>query len=119
MATKTRTRNITITDEKGTFATFFKKLSGDSEDYDFEGLKALRNILSNEKAKVLHVVKTKQPGSVYDLAKMLKRDFKSVHKDINVLKRFGFIDLISEKTGKRARLKPVIAIDSLIVEIKV
>jgi len=119
MATKTKTRNITIIDEKGTFATFFKKLSGDSEEYDFEGLKALRNILSNEKAKLLHIVKTKQPSSVYVLSKLLKRDFKSVHSDISMLKRFGLIELVSEKTGKRARLKPVLAVDTLVVEIRV
>ena len=119
MAAKTRTRNITIVDDKGTFTTFFKKLAGDSDDFDFEGLKALRNILSNEKAKLLHVVKTKQPSSVYLLAKLLKRDFKSVHNDIQVLKRFGLIDLIAEKTGKRARLKPIISVDTLMIEIKV
>jgi predicted transcriptional regulator len=119
MATKTKTREITITDEGGTFNTFFRKFTGGDENYDFEGIAAVRKLLSNEKAKILHTLKTKNPKSLYELAKLLKRDFKSVSEDIKLLGRFGFIDMISEKTGKRERLKPVLVVDSIYITIKI
>tara|TARA_Y100000310_G_C20240469_1_gene604408 strand:+ start:117 stop:476 length:360 start_codon:yes stop_codon:yes gene_type:complete len=119
MAKKTKTRQITLVDEKGTFKTLFKKFSGEKKHYDFEGLSALRNLLSNEKARILNVIKNKKPISIYNLAKILERDFKSVNDDVKLLEKFGFIDLISEKTGQRERLKPVVVVDSINIEISV
>lgn len=119
MAEKTKTREITIVEEGGTFATFFKKFSSESKEYDFEGLSSLRKVLSNEKARLLHIIKTKKPLSIYALAKILKRDFKAVSSDIILLERFGFIDLISEKSGKRERLRPIIIVDSINIKIKI
>lgn len=119
MAQKTKSKQITIVDEKGKFGVFFKMLHGSKSDYDFQSLSALRNLLSNEKARLLHIVKTKNPKSVYSLAKILQRDFKSVSEDVKLLEKFGFIDLIAEKTGKRDRLKPVVILDSLILELKI
>lgn len=118
MASKIKSREITIVDESGAFTSFFKKLTGDSKDYDFEGISALRKLLSNEKARLLHTIKTKKPNSIYNLAKTLNRDFKSVSEDIKLLQRFGFIEMISEHTGKRERLKPTLAIDTLNITIK-
>src|SRR3989338_10725287 len=119
MAQRTKTREITIVDKAGTFNTFFKRFSGEQEEYDFEGLSALRKLLSNQKSKILHTIKTKNPKSIYELAKILKRDFKSVSEDIKLLERFGFIDMLSEKTGKRERLKPVIVVDSIYLQISI
>lgn len=119
MPTRTKTREITIADEGGTFATFFKKFSGEKEHYDFEGIAAFRKLLSNEKARILHMLKTRNPNSLYHLAKLLGRDFKAVHQDLKLLERFGFIELVAEKTGKRERLKPVLAVDTLQVKIKI
>ena len=117
MAQKTRIREITITDDRGAFTSFFKKITGDRSDFNLEGLSALRSLLSNEKARMIHVIKTRNPISIYDLAKMLQRDFKSVSEDIKLLEEFGFIDLIKENTGKRERLKPIVIIDILKIEI--
>jgi predicted transcriptional regulator len=108
-----KTRTITIRSEGGAFYSIFKRFKGETKDFDFEGLSALRRILSNEKARLLHIVKIKKPDSIYTLARMLGRDFKSVREDIKLLERFGFINLISEKKGKRTRLKPEIAVDTL------
>jgi predicted transcriptional regulator len=119
MAEKSKTREITIVDDRGTFTSFFKRLSGESSDgYDFEGLAALRHILSNQKARLLHIVKTRNPASIYALAKLLGRDFKSVKDDVALLERFGFIDLVAERTGKRERLKPIVVTDTINIKIK-
>ncbi|MEI6731560.1 MAG: ArsR family transcriptional regulator [archaeon] len=119
MATKTKIREINIIEESGAFNTFFSKFLGEKSDYDFEGLSALRKLLSNEKARILHLIKTKKPGSIYALAKLLGRDFKSVSEDISLLERFGFIELIAEKSGKRNRLKPILVVNTITINIKI
>ena len=118
MAEKSKVREITIIDEGTTFDVIVRKFTGE-KDFDFEGLTLLRRLLSNEKAKLLHTVKKRNPGSIYELAKMLGRNFKSVSDDIKLLEKFGFIDMIAEKSGKRARLRPVLVVDSMHIHIKV
>lgn len=118
MAEKSKTREITIIDEGGRFNALLRKFTG-GKDYDFEGLSLLRKLLSNEKARLLHTIKKKSPGSIYELAKILKRDFKSVSDDVKVLEKFGFLDMVAEKTGKRERLKPILVVDSLHLYIKI
>jgi len=38
--------------------------------------------------------------------------------DVKALEKFGFIDMIAEKTGKRERLKPILAVDSMYIHVK-
>ena len=118
MAEKTKTREVTIIDEEGVFNTFFKRFTGEKE-YDFGGIATLRKLLSNEKARLLHVLKTKKPGSIYGLAKLLGRDFKSVSDDVKLLENFGFLEMVAEKTGKRERLRPILIVDSMYIKIKI
>ena len=115
---KTKTREITIKESKGALS-ILKKSKISKKDYDFEGLASLRRVLSNEKARILHVIKTENPTSIYDLAKKLERNFKSVIEDVKLLERFGFIELIEEKTKNRKRHKPEIVIDTLTIHIKI
>lgn len=119
MAKTTKIRDIDIVEEGGTFTTFFKKITGEHSDYNFEGIHLLRNLLTNEKARILHTIKNQKPSSIYELAKFIKRDFKSVNEDIKLLEKFGFIDLLSERTGKRERLRPVIVVDSIRININI
>lgn len=117
MAT-TKTREVTITESKGTFNLFSKDRS-QKHDYDFSGMVALRQLLSNEKARILDVIKNKKPKSIYELAKILGRNFKSVSDDIKLLERWGFIDFIEEKHKNRRRLRPVLVVDTITVHIKI
>ncbi len=117
MAQKTRVKEITITEDRGAFSYLFKKISGEKEGFDFKGLASLRSLLSNEKARIVHVIKSRNPKSIYDVAKLVERDFKSVSEDIAVLEEFGILDLIKENTGKRQRLKPVVIVDVLKIEL--
>jgi len=112
MAEKKRTkiRYVDINVNKGGFVS---KLIGADKSHDFSDIKLLRNLLSNEKARILYVLKSKKPKSIYALAKLLGRDFKSVRDDIKVLERFGFIEFHAERTGKRESLMPVLIIDKL------
>lgn len=114
MAEKTKIRDVTITASEGRFSIFRKS----QESYDFSSLAAVRQILSNEKARILHVIKSQKPISIYDLAKKLGRSFKAVHDDIKLLERFGFIELIEEKTKQRLRYRPEIVVDKITLNIK-
>lgn len=115
---KTKTREIEIRESKGRFSIFSKqKVSKDA--YDFKGISALRQVLSNEKARILDVIKTKHPKSIYELSKILKRPFKGVFDDVKLLERVGFLDLVLEKTKKRIRHRPEIVVDKIIINIKI
>ena len=112
MAQKKRTkiRYVDINVNKGGFVS---KLIGADKSHDFSDIKLLRNLLSNEKARILYALKSEKPKSIYGLTKILGRDFKSVRDDIKVLERFGFIEFHAEKTGKRESLMPVLIIEKL------
>jgi predicted transcriptional regulator len=113
---KTKIRYVDINANKDSFVG---KIVGSSKDHDFSDVKLLRSLLSNEKSRILHTLKKHKPKSIYALAKMLGRDFKSVITDLKTLERFGFIEFFSEKTGKRESLVPVLTVDKIqiIVEI--
>ena len=115
---KIKTLDITIFESKGAFS-FLKSSDVSKENYNFSGMAALRQLLSNEKARILHVIKNEKPNSIYELSKKLGRNFKVVSEDVKLLQRFGFVDLISEKTKNRVRHKPVIVIEGITLHIKV
>ena len=110
-------REITLKGGKGAFSIFKKGTS--KEDYDFSGILALRQLLSNEKARILHVIKTQKPQSIYELAKKLGRGFKAVNDDVKLLERFGFIELKEEKTKNRIRHRPIIVVDTISINVKI
>lgn len=114
-----KTREITLSLSKGGTFSIFKKTSPLKSDYDFSGVSTLRQLLSNEKARILHMVKTQNPASIYDLAKKLNRGFKSVNDDVKLLERFGFIELIEEKTKNRTRYRPKIVVDTMNIQFKI
>ena len=116
MAKTTKFREITIVNEAGIFNPLH--LLGNREKYDFESLALLRRLLTNEKAKMIHTIKRKHPGSIYQLAKILGRDFKAVVQDVKLLERFGIVEMISEHTGNRPRLRPRLATDNIQLNIK-
>lgn len=113
-----KVREITITESQGAFS-LFKKSGFSKKDYDFSGLLALRQLLSNEKARIIHAIKHKKPTSIYELAKILERKFKAVSDDLKLLERFGLIELVEEKTKKRVRHRPEILADSIVINLKI
>ncbi len=113
---KKKVRELTIEESEGSFKLF--RRTKQKSKYDFEGLAMIRKVLSKEKARLLNVIKNEKPESIYALAKILSRDFKSVSDDVKLLERLGFIELISEKSKKRKRLRPTIVIDTLTIHFK-
>jgi predicted transcriptional regulator len=115
MAKNIKTRTITIKEKEGTFSTLFKLKSSKKPT----GIETLRQLLSNEKARLIHIAKTKKPESIYKLAKLLGRDFKAVRHDIKLLEEFGFIELVSSHKQGRERLQPVIDADQIVITIHI
>lgn len=115
---KTKIREITITESKGALS-ILRKSRRENKDYVFNDLSDLRRVLSNERARLLHIIKTQNPDSIYDLAKKLSRNFKSVKDDVDLLERFGLINIIKEKTKNRIRHKPVISVEKLTIHFKI
>jgi len=115
---KTKTKEITLQEAKGSFF-LMKKPKTTKGDYDFSGILALRQLLSNEKARMLSVIKTQNPQSIYDLAKKLNRGFKAVNDDLKLLEKFGFVELTEEKTKNRIRHKPTIVVDTVTIHFKI
>jgi predicted transcriptional regulator len=113
---KLKTQLITIEEKQGTFSAIFHRFKGEKSP-EKSDLSLLRSVLTDQKARILHVLKTKQPNSLYELAKLLARDFKSVRQDVLLLEKMGFIEMIPIHKGKREKLKPLIVIDSLEVKI--
>ena len=112
MAPKPKTK-ILYVDVNASKESFVSKLTGERKSHDFSDVKLLRNLLSNEKSRILYILKHQNPTSIYALAKLLGRDFKSVRDDIKVLERFGLIEFHAEKVGKRESLKPILIANKL------
>ena len=117
MAKKLITRSIALGIEAGTFTGIFRRLRRKEKGYNFADISVLRQLLSNERARMLYTLKNKSPSSIYNLAKLLGRDFKSVRQDVKLLEKFGFLELESTSKGKREMLKPVLITDKFIITI--
>ena len=114
---KNAVRNVSLELKRSAFSALFHMFS----KADLYGEVAeVRALLSNERARILHIIKESHPESVYALTKLLGRDFKSVRKDITLLQHFGIVRLIrtSKKGQKRQSLKPVLQLDTLQINIK-
>lgn len=119
MAKEKITKEINLNIESGAFTGFFKRLRGQKKSYDFSGISALRQLFSNERARLLRTIKDKEPSSIYALAKMLGRDFKSVREDVKLLEKFGFIELDAIAKGNRDTLKPLLSADKVVITIEI
>lgn len=111
MALRSRTRYLNLTIEEESF--IWKFIGKGQESYNLEDVTLLRRLLSKERAKVLFIIKTKKPSSIYQLAKLLSRDIKAVEKDLKLLEKFGFIEFYRNKKGKRDSKTPKLAVDQL------
>ncbi len=115
---KFKSREVSIAQNKGNFS-IFRKPGTTKGEYNFKNISELKRLFSKEKAKVLHTIKTKNPSSLYELSKVLGRNFRSVSEDVKLLKKFGLVELKPEMTKKRKRLKPLVIVDSINIHMKI
>src|SRR3989338_2056156 len=86
--------------------------------YYFENLAAFRRALTEKRLEVLYVIKREKPSSVYELAKLLKRDVKNVTQDLEYLKQIGLVEIRRTKE-KQERNIPEVKYDKIDLQIAV
>ncbi len=67
----------------------------------FTSIEAVRNFLTRERLMLMRTIRARHPRSLYELAKMLERDFKNVQQDIEILERHGLVQISKQPRGKR------------------
>jgi len=112
----TKAITINLNQKTGVFSSIYNKIKG-NEITNKKEITNLRQLLSNEKAKLINTIKTQNPGSIYELSRFLKRDFRAVRHDIKLLEQFGSVELLVSQKNGRERLKPVIVVDKIIFTI--
>lgn len=84
----------------------------------FENLEAMRKVLTEERLRILKVIKQNHPASIYELAKMIGRDVKNTFNDVQFLAGAGLIELKKTKDG-RGKSMPIVSYDRIVLEIPV
>jgi len=84
-----------------------------------ENLDVLRKILTPERLRILQVIRSEKPKSIYELAKLLDRDRAAVVRDLEYLQQLGLVEFEEERRGKRRSRKPVVPYDEIEVSIPV
>lgn len=84
----------------------------------FASLEALRKVLTEKRLDLLHVIKERQPASVYELSKIVKRDLKNVNGDLELLENIGLVSMARSRTGRK-RVTPRVDYDKIQLEIGV
>jgi predicted transcriptional regulator len=93
-----------------------RKISITKGDY-FESISAVRNVLTPKRLELWQVIRDRKPGSISILAKLVDRNFKSVHQDVQLLAAVGIVEL-RETQGKRGRRQePRSLADTLTLEV--
>lgn len=84
----------------------------------FENLETMRKAITEERLRILKVIKMQHPSSIYELAKLLSRNIKNVSDDVHYLADLGLIEL--EKAGSgREKTTPTVNYDKILLEIPV
>ncbi|MGA2468920.1 MAG: ArsR family transcriptional regulator [Thermodesulfobacteriota bacterium] len=84
----------------------------------FESLDAMRRVLTEERLRILKVIRKEHPASIYELAKILKRDLKNTFNDVQFLVQAGLVDLKKTK-DVREKTTPLVNYDKILLEISV
>jgi predicted transcriptional regulator len=84
----------------------------------FESMKAMRSFITDERLRILRTIKKYSPESIYELAKILKRDTKNVSDDIHILSNLGLIEIEESKDGRK-KTTPKVNYQKILVEIPV
>ena len=81
----------------------------------FTSFEAFRKALTPKRLELLHIIKTRKPHSIHELARMAKRDIKNIADDVKYLEQVGLVEI--KETEKKNT--PVISYDKIDLEIAV
>jgi predicted transcriptional regulator len=71
----------------------------------FTSIEAARNLLTRNRLKLLRNIRAERPGSIYALAKTVKRNLKNVQKDLRILEEYGLIRITAASRAGKRRVK--------------
>ncbi|MHB8102813.1 MAG: HVO_A0114 family putative DNA-binding protein [Methanosarcina sp.] len=69
-------------------------------------------ILTNERIRLLQVIREKKPESISELARLLNRSQSNVSNDVKYLEGIGLLEL-EEKKGSVSHKKPIVNYDAV------
>ncbi len=70
----------------------------------FDSVESFRKFMTIQKIELLTSIATQKPSSIYELAKMVDRDFAAVLRDCTGLEGTGFIKLKETKDNKNTKI---------------
>ena len=85
----------------------------------FTSLEAARNFLTRERLGLLHTIRSRHPGSIYELAKMAGRDLKNVQEDVRILEQHGLVRIAKRPRGSRNAKVPRVPFDEIALKIAI
>jgi predicted transcriptional regulator len=68
----------------------------------FPSFEALGRVVTGARLELLRAIRLKKPGSIQELARIVKRDVKNVYQDVKLLSEIGLINLKSAGPRKAA-----------------
>jgi predicted transcriptional regulator len=89
------------------------------DEVGFTSIEAARNFMTRERLALMHAIRTRHPGSLYELAKMVSRNFKNVQEDIRILERHGLVRIAREARGKRNVKVPQVLFEEIALRIAI
>ncbi len=96
-----------------------EKVSRKKPGVYFENIETMRKAITEQRVRILKIIKEKHPASIYELAKMLHRNLKNVSDDVHYLAELGLIELERAKTNGREKTVPQVHYDKILLEIPV
>lgn len=75
----------------------------------------LQRLLSPKNVELLETIRTVEPDSIRELARLVERDVSRVHDNVTELARLGVVELVQDGRAKR----PVVGYDHIEVEVPI
>ena len=92
-----------------------KKINSQQKSLYLADVQTARSIFTEGRLKIIQVLKSEKPESIYALAKLLKRDFKNVYDDVVFLAQLEVLTLKNNKTGRKQKV-PQLICDKILFE---
>lgn len=119
---KLKTLNINLISLDKSFSEVDEAINGgksaidEKEELNFDSLKTFQKCMSQNRLQILMAISRLKPESVYQLEKILGRQYPHVLKDCRMLENLGFIKLV-ESEGAKKQLRPELIFDYDIIKV--
>ncbi len=95
------------------FSAIAKRPKTNKNIISFPDFATLGRVITGARLELLSNIKLMKPRSIQELARLVKRDFKNVYQDIQLLAEFGLIEL--KESGPRKSAEPIAKYSEIIL----